>query len=311
VINLKIGIPKAMLYYKYNVLWKTFFTELGCEIVISKDTNKEILEKGITYSIDESCLASKIFIGHVFSLIGKCDYIFIPRFCSYKNKDVTCVKFNALYDICSNIFDNIHIITYNLDYLKGENEISGFLKIGRELGKGYIKTLKAYLKAKRKFKQQNELDADKQSLFLKNNKTDKLNVLVVSHPYILHDELLGKPIISYLKKLDSNLIYADVVDKKHIKDGWKKFSTTLYWKDSKELLNGLNNYLDYVDGIVFISVFTCGPDSLVTELCTRKIKDKPCLNLILDELNSDTGIQTRLESFTDVLNDKKKVLLYG
>jgi predicted nucleotide-binding protein (sugar kinase/HSP70/actin superfamily) len=88
------------------------------------------------------------------------------------------------------------------------------------------------------------------------------------------------------------------------------FSKTVYWKDSKELLSGLNNYLELVDGVIFISVFTCGPDSLVTEMCTRKLKDKPCLNLILDELNSDTGMQTRLESFTDVLNDKKKVLLY-
>lgn len=309
---MKIGIPKAMLYYKYNVLWETFFNELGCEIIISKDTNKEILEKGIIYSIDESCLASKIYMGHVFSLIGKCDYIFIPRFCTFKDKDVTCVKFNAFYDICSNVFDNINILTYNVDYLKGKNEISGFLKIGKQLGKGYIKTLRAYSIAKKKYEEENSLKVNKQNIILEKGKVkNKLNILVVSHSYILNDGVLGKPIISYLKKLDSNLIYADVINRKKMDDGWKNFSKTLYWKDSKELLVGLNNYLDHVDGVIFISVFTCGPDSLVTELCTRKIKDKPCLNLILDELNSDTGMQTRLESFIDVLNDKKKVLLYG
>lgn len=309
---MKIGIPKAMLYYKYNVLWETFFNELGFEVIISKDTNKEILEKGITYSIDESCLASKIYMGHVFSLIGKCDYIFIPRFCTFKDKDVTCVKFNAFYDICSNVFDNINILTYNVDYLKGKKEISGFLKIGKELGKGYLKTLRAYLIAKKKYEEENNLKVNKQNIILEKGKAEnKLNILVVSHSYILNDGVLGRPIISYLKKLDSNLIYADVINRKYMDDGWKNFSKTLYWKDSKELLVGLNNYLDDVDGVIFISVFTCGPDSLVTELCTRKIKDKPCLNLILDELNSDTGMQTRLESFIDVLNDKKKVLLYG
>jgi predicted nucleotide-binding protein (sugar kinase/HSP70/actin superfamily) len=311
VITLKIGIPRAMLYYKYHVLWETFFTELGCEIIVSENTNKKILENGIAYSIDESCLASKIYMGHIFSLIGKCDYIFIPRFCSFKNKDVTCVKFNAFYDICSNVFDNIHILTYNIDYLKGKNQISGFMDIGKKLGKGYIKTLRAYLIANKKYNEQYEVNINKHNLLLeKFKKESKLNVLIVSHPYIVYDELLGKPIISYLKKMGTNIVYADVVDRKYIKDKWKKFSKTVYWKDSKELLSGLNNYLDLVDGVIFISVFTCGPDSLVTEICTRKLKDKPCLNLILDELNSDTGMQTRLESFTDVLNDKKKVLLY-
>lgn len=301
-----------MLYYKYHVLWETFFTELGCEIVLSKNTNKDILDNGINYSIDESCLASKIFMGHVFSLIGKCDYIFIPRFCSFKGKDVTCVKFNALYDICSNVFNNIKIITYDVDYIKGKNEVNGFISMGKRLGFSYLKSLKSYLIASKKNNEYYESKVSIQNGFLKKSKLeDKLNILVVSHPYIAYDELLGRPVISYLKKLDVNLIYADIVDKKQINNGWRNFSETIYWKDNKLLLSGLNHYLGSVDGVVFISVFTCGPDSLVTEICMRKIKDKPCLNLVLDELNSDTGLQTRLESFTDVLLEKKKVLLYG
>lgn len=309
---LKIGIPKSMLYYKYNALWETFFIELGCEVITSDNTNKDIMDNGIKYSSDESCLASKIYIGHVYSLIGKCDYIFIPRFCSFKNGDVTCVKFNAFYDICSNIFDNINIITYNVDYLKGVKELDGFIQMGKKLGKSYMQTLKAYIIARKEYNDQNKDRIDSQNISIQNSLVEgKLNVLIVSHPYIVYDEVLGKPIVYFLEKLGSNLIYADIVDNKSKKNSWKKFSKTLYWRDSKELLAGLSNYLDVVDGIVFISVFTCGPDSLVTEMCTRKLKNKPCLNLVLDELNSDTGMQTRLESFMDVLSDKKKVLKYG
>jgi len=307
-----IGIPKAMLYYKYNVLWETFFTELGCEIILSENTNKKILDNGITYSVDESCLASKIYMGHIFSLIGKCDYIFIPRFCSFKNNDVICVKFNAFYDICYNVFENINILTYNIDYLKGKYQFFEFLEIGKKLGVSYIKTLRAYLIANKKYKTQCEIKVKNQNIFLEKIKDEnKLNILIVSNPYVVYDELLGKPIILYLKELNSNIIYADIVDNQHKKNGWKNFSKTVYWEESKLLLSGLDNYLDLVDGVIFISVFTCGPDSIVTDLCTRKLKNKPCINLIVDELNSDTGIQTRLESFVDVLNDKKKVILYG
>lgn len=310
VINLKIGIPKAMFYHKYGIVWESFFKELGFEVILSNDTNKEILEKGLNLSVDESCLASKIYMGHAQNLINKCDYIFIPRFCSYKNRDVSCVKFNALYDICYNTFDNIKILTYDVDYLKGKKEILGFLNIGKQLGINYFKTLRAYLRAKKKYYNKYKMLTRKQNLILKKNEKDnKLKILLVSHPYVLYDELLGKPIISYLKKLNSNLIYADITDKKEKNYGWKNFSSTIYWKENKELLNGLNEYLDFVDGVIFISVFTCGPDSLVTEMCMRKLKNIPCINIVLDELNSDTGMQTRLESFTDILNEKKKVLL--
>ena len=64
-----IGIPRALLYYKYKYLWETFFKTLGIETVVSEESNKKILEDGTFYSIDESCTPSKIYMGHVKSLI--------------------------------------------------------------------------------------------------------------------------------------------------------------------------------------------------------------------------------------------------
>ena len=40
---MKIGIPRAFLYYKYHVLWETFFEELGIEYIVSPKTNKELM----------------------------------------------------------------------------------------------------------------------------------------------------------------------------------------------------------------------------------------------------------------------------
>ena len=85
--KIKIGIPKAFLYYRYNVLWKEFFNNLGCEVVVSNDTTKKTIELGKKYSIDESCLSSKIYLGHVTYLIDKCDYILIPRVENYGKKE--------------------------------------------------------------------------------------------------------------------------------------------------------------------------------------------------------------------------------
>lgn len=35
---MKIGLPKALLYYYYANLWKAFFNELKVEVIESNDT---------------------------------------------------------------------------------------------------------------------------------------------------------------------------------------------------------------------------------------------------------------------------------
>ena len=47
--------------------------------------------------------------------------------------------------------------------------------------------------------------------------------------------------------------------------------------------------------------FVCGPDSLVTELCSRTISEPPLITVVLDELQSEAGLRTRLESFVDIV----------
>ena len=69
--KITIGIPKAFLYYRYKVLWKYFFEGIGCKVITSNNTTKETLDEGKKYSIDESCLSSKIYLGHIKNLIGK------------------------------------------------------------------------------------------------------------------------------------------------------------------------------------------------------------------------------------------------
>ena len=44
--KIKIGLPRAMLYYRYRILWRTFFQELGMETVVSAATDRDLLERG-------------------------------------------------------------------------------------------------------------------------------------------------------------------------------------------------------------------------------------------------------------------------
>ena len=80
----------------------------------------------------------------------------------------------------------------------------------------------------------------------------------------------------------------------------------LYFKCSKDNAGSISLCLPYIDGILFITTFPCGLDSLVNEVIMRRIK-KPYLNLIVDELSDNTGFETRLESFVDIIRGIKNV----
>ena len=66
-----VGIPRALLYYRYGVLWEAFFKALGRNVVVSSPTDRAVLAAGEALSVDECCLASKLYFGHAAQLIGQ------------------------------------------------------------------------------------------------------------------------------------------------------------------------------------------------------------------------------------------------
>ena len=43
--TITIGLPRALLYYRYYALWRTFFQELGIEVAVSTPTDRDILDR--------------------------------------------------------------------------------------------------------------------------------------------------------------------------------------------------------------------------------------------------------------------------
>lgn len=301
--KITIGIPKAYLYYRYHIFWKKFFQNLGCDVVISEDTTKETIEQGKYYSIDESCLSSKIYLGHVSSLVNKCDYILVPRVDNYGKGEKVCVKFNATFDLVKNLFEDSQILDYNIEKTKFPLLCFAYVKLGLKLNYNPFKVLSSYRIARKEDKKYR-----KRQLQLQNQKLNsyKLKILIVSHPYNIYDNYIGNPIIKKLESMELEIIYADILDHKTAKMYANKLSPTLYWTYSKELIGAIGYYHYSVDGIIFLSTFPCGPDSLVNELMIRKIPDIPITNILIDELSASTGLETRLESFVDIIKERRK-----
>lgn len=294
-----VGIPRSLFYYYYKDLWEDFFNALNISYIVSPKTNNLIMNKGLKIADSEMCLSLKNYLGHIDYLKDKCDYILVPRISNFKNDNQTCTNFWAAYDIIKNLFD-IKILNYNIDLEKGQTLKKGLYKIGKTLNKKPFQIKRAYkyaiTKEKKRLKKNHQINQNKLKL-------KKTKILLVGHPYNLHDELIGKDIIKYLIKNNIEIIYSDKFNPKITGPLSKKISKDLYFKYSKDNLGAIIYCQNQINGLIFISSFPCAPDSLANELAMRKIKI-PYLNLVIDDSTSFTGIETRLESFLDMLGGK-------
>ncbi len=295
---MKIGLPKALLYYYYAPLWKAFFNELHVDIIESNETTTKTLNLGKEKSIDESCLALKIYLGHIEELKENCDYILVPRIFSLTKSEQVCTNFNALYDIVRNTFKDIKILNYNIDVKRHHTEKNAFLKMGKELGFSIIESLNAYNKAKRIEDNYYKNEEKKAKEELRSNKT---KILLLGHPYMLKDNLIGKTITNYLEKNNISIIYSYQIPKDLIEFNCNKISEKIHFTMNKELIASFNYFKDKVDGTIILTAFPCGPDSLSNEMIIRKRKKHPILLLTFEDLTNNTAVITRLESFLDML----------
>ena len=113
-----------------------------------------------------------------------------------------------------------------------------------------------------------------------------------------------------LEKMDVKVYSSLQLSKEQMEDGIKSLGQELYWANEYEMTGAAGHYLkdQKVDGIITITAFGCGPDSLMVERITRKAKQfgKPLLNLTIDEQTGEAGFITRLEAFVDMLYRKKR-----
>lgn len=297
---MKIGIPRSLYYYHYKDLWLSFFKRLNIDVVVSEKTTKEILKKGIELSNDEMCISLKTYLGHVASLKGKCDYVLIPRIDNYGLNNQTCTNYLSTYDIIYNLLD-IPILHYNISVTNNQTEEQEFLKWShilkkskKEIKEAYRLALEDSLKIKTSLENQN----------MKKLESKKTKILVVSHPYNIFDSYLGSNIIETLNQNNIEIIYSEYFNPTKARNLSKQISNGLYFKYSKEEIGSILMCQNKVDGILFLTAFPCGLDSLVIPLTLKKI-NLPTLHLIIDEEDSMAGMVTRIESFIDIIERNK------
>ncbi|MEY7999987.1 acyl-CoA dehydratase activase-related protein [Clostridium sp. Mt-5] len=295
---MKIGIPKGLLYCKYHPFVETFFEELGAEIITSPDTNKYILDMGVKHCVDEACLPIKVFHGHITAIKDKCDVILIPRVMQLEKREFICPKFCGLPEMVLNDIPNMPpALTYPIYAFSKKKFRSWVLNAGLICTKNIFKIRRAYKKA---------LGAQYNYKAPSNNSNFPLKVALAGHPYNLNDSFTNMNIVKKLNSLGIGILTEENIDENIIDAEAAELFKKPFWTFAKNSY-GFSTYLSEnkkVDGIIYISSFACGIDSVVIELIKNKLNNFPLLILKIDEQTGEAGFNTRIEAFHDMLERK-------
>lgn len=318
---MNIGIPRALLYFDYFPVWQTFFGQLGFEITISSQTNKDILNKGVSQCVDDACLPVKLFHGHVTDLIGRADIIFIPRLVSVSPGEYICPKFIGLPEMIKNSIKGLPpLLVFNYNLHKSYNdERKAFMDLGRQLGLRARMVDKAYKEASsRQYVFEEVLESGQNPLGILHPKEKwgklphaKGTIGVIGHPYLLYDRYISMDIIRKLRENGYNIKVPENLSQARIEDSLKNMSKRLFWSYGKSSLGSGMDWLDgeEVDGIIFLSSFGCGIDSFIEDLLRRhnsRNRRIPYATFTLDEHSGQAGFDTRLEAFLDMMEWRDK-----
>ncbi|MFO7796844.1 MAG: acyl-CoA dehydratase activase-related protein [Promethearchaeia archaeon] len=325
----KVGIPRALHYYRYFPFWKKLLEELGAEIVLSPPTNKKIVETGVQQGFGELCIPMKIYYGHVMHLIDNnpdLDYIFVPRYVSEVQDGFFCPKFLSLPDVVKILPGIPKLLNFEVNVKEFPVNMSA-IDLGKQLGVARSKSLEAYKEAKHYYHEYKRflrngapvihalrlVRMDKPFKLPKKKTEGEIRLLLIGHEYNLFDTYIN---LDFQKKLRERDV--EVITKENMPESMFKVPIVVnrklhnYWRHEEEIMQVCRYYMrkgrDEIDGIIFLISFACGPDSIISELIMRdmKVVGIPYLALIMDEHSGEAGLLTRIESFVEMIKRKKK-----
>jgi len=325
--KISIGIPRGLMnYYQLFPFWRTFFGELGFNLVISDKSDKNIITTSLETMVSETCLPVELIHGHVLNLIEKnVDYVFLPFVVNAKgagnNPTNNCncpwvqshpylVK-AAFTD--QEISDKLLIPSLHFRYFERalKKELQQFFTEKFNLPKNrVIKAIDLADKKQQAFERDIKLKGKK---VLDNLDASQWNIVIIGRPYNTSDPALNLRLVKKLENMNVLSVPLDFLplEEEHIFEDYPG----MYWPNGQKILQA-SRYVAKTKNLfaIYLSNFRCGPDSFLLHFVQNEMNGKPFMHLEVDEHSADAGMITRVEAFLDSLkgwraNQKEQTII--
>ncbi|MGA1980483.1 MAG: acyl-CoA dehydratase activase [Sedimentisphaerales bacterium] len=309
-----IGIPIALTNWQLLPLFTQFFKAMGFDCIASGRTDKRIIRMGVESVNAQPCFPVKAAYGHIAELMEKkVDYIFLPSIVSMtasfpQNKsNQLCPYVQSLVYQAQAAFNNkladTKILTAPIRLGEGQRLLQkSFIALGKKLGVSASvvrRAVKEGFSAQRRFER---ALLNKGKEILDQIGPDQRLFVLVSRPYNGCDEGLNLQLSKKLDELGVKTIPMDMLalDQANLSD--ESLHRGVYWSYGQKILRAAEIIKrDPRLFAIYLSNFSCGPDSFLLTFFKDIMAQKPCLLLELDEHSADAGVITRLEAFLDSL----------
>jgi predicted CoA-substrate-specific enzyme activase len=312
----KIGIPQMMFFRELLPFFRTFFTELGFEVVLSGPTNKSVIHRGVEVMAAETCLPIKVAHGHILELIAQgVDRIFLPSIVDMKTKNpeypqgVVCPYAQSLaYTVHASInfaAEGVRLFQPVLYFGRGDKALKkGLVQLAKELG---LNPFTIQIAMERALAAQEEFYARllaRGREIVENLGPAEIAMVVVTRPYNGFDPGINLNIPKKLRELGVLAIPMDFFPLDAPVDPEEPRSQ--YWRFGQKIL-GAADVLRHHENLygIYITNFSCGPDSFILHFFRHTLAGKPYLEIEIDEHSADAGVVTRLEAFLDSLKNSR------
>ncbi|MGM9994003.1 MAG: acyl-CoA dehydratase activase-related protein [Candidatus Avigastranaerophilus sp.] len=322
----KIGIPRAISYYNNYPFYYGFFSTLGFEVILSDKTTTKLINDGCKYVVSDTCLPVKVYVGHVINLLDKgINTIFVPSIQSVAHKINNCTKVRGLPEIIRNVVNRpFKMIEPTLDKTENigfkdfwfetarqlnitdKNLIKNAIAQGWEMYNNFTKMVKSGIPYSRAI--ENSING-----IFENNPVElvkPLSVVIMAHGYNLFDDRISMKLIQKLEHMGVKSYTGLNVSREDAINSIHALNEIQYWANELDLTGAAAYYMlnKKIDGIIALSAFGCGPDSLMVDEIDyhAKIKGIPMIHLTIDEHTGEAGFITRIEAFVDMLTRKNR-----
>lgn len=311
----KIGLCKSLLTNTLYPLYSNFFSELGLEVVLADKIDPDGVDKrGAAF-----CYPVEISHGLISDLLKRndLDYIFLPHVKGLAVENSIPISFTCplvqgeTYYLKSafGLNDNPRVFSPVLDFTRGyEVMTTEFINLAKQLGFSSFQGESAYKKAVsvqlQYFQEAEELG--KQAIEQLEQEPNKIGLVVFGRPYnaFVKEANMGIP-----KKITSRGYLAIPCD--FLPYGGEQPQERMYWSMGQIILKAAKYVKRHPQLFgLYITNFSCGPDSFIITYFRELMGRKPLLTLELDSHTADAGLDTRIEAFLDVINSYLQLTKY-
>lgn len=302
--RISVGIPASLLTNTLYPFYASFFTALGVRVVPGLEADPRGMEA------PGSSFCFPVLLSHAFlqGLLGKgTDYIFLPfvKTMAVETSDetnCTCPFVQADPDyLRAAFFDDLgpRFLTEVLEFDRPELLRRAFVSVARKLGFSRARGVRAFNEAQRTFAAMRAEMLDLGRRFLRELGPDENAIVLFGRPYNAFSRLGNMGIPHKFASRGWRVIPHDFLP---LEELGETTHPQMFWATGQGIMQAAR-YVRRRPNLfgVFITNFSCGPDSFITGYFRDVMGQKPSLTLEIDAHTADAGIDTRIEAFLDVI----------